>query len=274
MSPFIPVNCGAISPELFESEIFGHEPGAFTGANPSGYRGKVSAAETGTLFLDEIGEMSEANQVKLLRILDGKKFYRVGGNTEFTVKARIVCATNKNLEREVQEGRFRLDLFYRINTAVLYIPPLRERREEILPLATRLARRAAAKRGHNFGRFSPGAEKLLLNHQWPGNVRQLKNLMDRLALFGPWEVVRASDIPFSGQAEVRRDPATSSQASKPVLGLDEFSMPEENLNLEGLTKEIIIRAYEKHNRNISKTARYLGLTRRVLQTRLKNLGDL
>jgi len=267
-SPFIAVNCSAISPELFESELFGHEPGAFTGARREGRRGMIQAAESGTLFLDEIGEMPAAHQVKLLRVLEDRKFYRLGGSREIPVKARFVCATNKDLGREVDEGRFRLDLYYRINTAVLEIPPLRERREEIVPLARRLAAKAAARRGLKLGRFTPEAEKVLMEHPWPGNVRQLKNVMDRLALIGPWERIGAGDIPFLGATGARAENRTQAD---PVLGRDGFSLPENSLDLGRLTKEIIIRSLERHGGNVSQTARYLGITRRVLQTRLKKM---
>ena len=194
--PFVAINCGAISPELFEGELFGHEPGAYTGASRSGRRGKLAAADKGTLFLDEVGEMPLTMQVKLLRVLEEKCYVPLGGNREIPVDFRLLSATNKNLEEEVAKGSFRLELFHRINVGQITIPPLRERRDDILLLASHFIRRACNRQGRRFESFSPEAEQLLVSSDWPGNVRQLKNAMDRLALLSPVGTFDAEDLSF------------------------------------------------------------------------------
>jgi DNA-binding NtrC family response regulator len=270
-APFVAVNCGAVPRELFEDEMFGHERGAYTGATIGGRMGKIELATGGTLFLDEIGEMPLDAQVDLLRVLEERKFYRLGGVKEVPVDVRFISATNKDLLEEVKAGRFRQDLFYRINIGVIGIPPLRERKEDILPLALRFINRAAARHGRKFGRFTRPAEEFLNSLPWPGNVRQLKNAMERLALLGPWDQVDAADLLFI------RDSASSDGAllqASPVLGRDEFSLPEEALDLEKLDRAIITRALQKNKGNQTLTAQYLRISRRVLQGKLKRLGIL
>jgi len=268
LAPFVAINCGAISPELFEGELFGHEPGAYTGATARGQMGKIEAAGGGTLFLDEIGELPLGVQVKLLRVLEEKKFYRVGGIREIPVDIRIISATNKDLEREVEEKRFRLDLFYRVNMGHIRIPPLTERREDILPLALRFAQRASRRRGQTFGGFTPAAERFLAAFPWPGNVRQLKNAMERLVLLGVADLADVEDLSFIGEGAVGRE----RQASPvPVPGIGDFGLPEERLDLEELNRRVIAMALAKHNGNRTRTAACLGLSRRVLEGRLTKL---
>jgi len=268
LSPFVAINCGAITEELFEAELFGHEPGAYTGATRTGRMGKMEAAHGGTLFLDEIGEMPPSIQVKLLRVLEEKRFYRVGGLKEIPVDIRIVSATNRDLKKDVAEGRFRRDLFYRINMGVIRIPPLRERREDILPLALRFVRRASSRRGKRFGSFTKSGEQYLLSYSWPGNVRQLKNAMERLALLGPWD--RVDDHALSFVEEMDGTPDLL-ESPKPVLGRDDFDLPGDHLDLEELNRTIIRKALNKHRGNQTRTAQYLRISRRVLQTRLKRM---
>ena len=265
--PFVAINCGAISQELFEGELFGHDPGAYTGATARGQMGKIEAAAGGTLFLDEIGEMPQGVQVKLLRVLEDKKLYRLGGVREIPVDIRIISATNKNLEREVGEKRFRLDLFYRVNMGHIRIPPLRERREEILPLARRFAERAAQRRGQRFGGFTPAAEEFVVSFPWPGNIRQLKNAMERLVLMHPWDVVDVEDLAFIPE----RPPLPEFAERMPVLGAGEVVLPDGGLDLDELNRKIIRQALEKNQGNRTRTAQYLGISRRVLEGRLKKL---
>lgn len=269
--PFVPINCSAISPHLFEGELFGHEPGAFTGATSKGRIGKFEAASGGTIFLDEIGEMPLNFQVKLLRVLEEKTFYRVGGVKEIPTDIRIICATNKDLNQEVSRNSFRLDLFYRINVGSIRIPPLRERLDDILPLAHRFINRAYARKGRKFGRFTPGAEDFLRSFTWPGNVRQLKNAMEHLALTTPSDTVDREDLAFI------RSPAFSDHGTRekvPVLGEESFELPEHGLDLESLNRRIIKKALQMNNGNQTRTAQYLGISRRVLQGRLKRMGLL
>ena len=268
VAPFVAINCGAISQELFEGELFGHDPGAYTGATTRGQRGKIEAADGGTLFLDEIGELPPGVQVKLLRVLEEKKLYRLGGIREIPVDIRIVSATNKDLEREVDEKRFRLDLFYRVNMGHIRIPPLRERQEDIPPLAFRFAQRASRRRGQKFGGFTPAAEKFLLSFPWPGNVRQLKNAMERLVLMQVSDCADVDDLAFIRDGVAVREKQAS---GTPVLGTGDFDLPEEGLDIEAFNQKIIRKVLERHRGNRTRTANYLGMSRRVLEGRLKKL---
>ncbi len=269
LRPFVAINCSAILRELFEGELFGHEPGAYTGATAKGRMGKFEAAHGGTVFLDEIGEMPPELQAKLLRVLEEKQICRLGGIKEIPVDFRIICATNKDLAKEVREKRFRLDLFYRINTGTIRIPPLRERLDDILPLALHFVNRACARRGKSFDRFTRDAEEFLLSFSWPGNVRQLKNAMAHLALTAGASSVTAEDLCFIDQPG---DEAAETRQTRPVLGCDGFDLPPDNLDLERLNRFILRKALEKHGGNQTRTAQYLGISRRVLQGRLKKPG--
>jgi transcriptional regulator with PAS, ATPase and Fis domain len=266
VAPFVAINCGAISSELFEGELFGHEPGAYTGATARGQMGKIEAASGGTLFLDEIGELPPRVQVKLLRVVEEKRLYRLGGVRDIPVDVRIISATNKDLEQEVAARRFRLDLFYRLNMGHIRIPPLRQRKEDILPLALGFAQRASKRRGQPFGGFTAAAERFLLSFPWPGNVRQLRNAMERLVLMGVVDRADAQDLAFIGDGPggAERQPAGRS-----VLTEGPFDLPTERLDLEGLNQRIIGLALSKHGGNLTRTAAYLGLSRRVLEGRLK-----
>ena len=230
----------------------------------------MEAAEGGTVFLDEIGEMPLELQVKLLRIIEEKKFFRLGSVKEIPINVRFICATNKDLHHEIKQARFRTDLFYRINICNISIPPLRERQEDILPLAQRFATRACVRKGKTFGAFATSAVRQLESHPWPGNVRQLKNVMERLALLGPWDSVEGVDLPFEpvSHQELITDPS-----QELILGQSEFQLPDDALDLEGVNRQIIIRSLEKNQGNITKTAQYLGISRRVLQGRLKKIAD-
>jgi two-component system response regulator AtoC len=271
LAPFVAINCGAMPRDLFESELFGHESGAYTGATMTGRMGKIELANGGTLFLDEIGEMPLSAQVDLLRVLEEKKFYRLGGVKEIPIDVRFISATNKDLSQEIETKKFRPDLFYRINMGTIQIPPLRERKEDILPLALRFINRAVAQRGRRFGRFTRAAEEYLNSLQWPGNVRQLKNAMERLALLGPWDPVDVSDLSFIGDSTLVDDLPLE---SKRMPCWDDFDLPNEGLDLEKLNRQVLSRALEKNKGNQTLTAQYLGISRRVLQGRLKKFGIL
>lgn len=186
-SPFVPINCAAIPESLFESELFGHERGAFTGANDRA-RGKVEAAEGGTLFLDEIGEMPFAMQAKLLRFLEHRRFMRVGGSTKIQADVRLVFATLRPLAEDVRGGRFRADLFYRIQGITLNVPPLRERRADIAPLLAQFLAQLSAQHATDPPRLNRRTKAMLLRYDWPGNVRELRNVVEALCLLkgGDW----------------------------------------------------------------------------------------
>jgi two-component system response regulator AtoC len=269
-APFAAINCGAMPPELFESELFGHNRGAYTGAITD-QMGKMEVACGGTIFLDEIGELPYNLQVKFLRVLEEGKLYRLGGVKEIPLDVRFISATNKDLVEEIEAKRFRSDLYFRINIGSIQIPPLRERKEDILPLAYRFARKSAGRTGKIFERFTHSAEEFLVSFPWPGNVRQLKNAMERLGLLGPWHEVCAQDLSFIKDSNFA---GLSNTEIKNILGRGDFELPPDRLDLENLTDQIIRQALQRHGGNQTRTAQYLGISRRVLQGRLKRFGIL
>ena len=243
---FIAVNCAALSPSLIESELFGHEKGAFTGAVAQ-HLGRFERAHGGTLFLDEIGELDANLQAKLLRVLQEKTFERVGGTRQITVDVRVIAATNRDLKAMVAEGKFREDLYYRLNTFPLEIPPLRERPADIEPLARFFLERAARELGRPVPSLTKEARDRLLAYRWPGNVRELENTMERLAILCD-ETVTAADLPFAEQPEER--PVTMAE----------------------IEKKAILDALERNGGNRTRTAAQLGISLRTLQYRLKEYG--
>jgi transcriptional regulator with PAS, ATPase and Fis domain len=192
--PFVPINCAAIPEALFETELFGHERGAFTGANERA-RGKIEAADGGTVFLDEIGEMPTAMQAKILRFLDNRRFMRVGGTTKLEANVRLMCATLRPLAQDVRIGRFRADLFYRIQGITLQVPPLRERRSAIIPLIRQFTAEVSAQHDVEPPRISRQVRAALLQYDWPGNVRELRNVIETLCLLRCGRQVRMHDLP-------------------------------------------------------------------------------
>jgi DNA-binding NtrC family response regulator len=249
--PIVAVNCGAIPETLLESELFGHEKGAFTGAQ---YRrkGKVELANNGTLFLDEIGDISQKMQVDLLRVLEGKRFTRLGGTEEIIVDFRLICATNKNLEKLVEEEKFREDLYYRINVFTIFIPPLRERKADIIPLTDHFIQKYARSMGKPEKQLTPDAKELLLQYSWPGNVRELENAIERAMVVGKKAEIRLDDLP---------------------LHLEEKTYTEGSLlSLEELEKNHIIHVIKGVNGNVTKAAGILGIDRVTLYNKLKKYG--
>jgi two-component system response regulator AtoC len=210
---FIPINCGALPENLLESELFGHMKGAFTGAHQN-KKGLFEEADGGTLFLDEIGEMSPATQVKLLRVLQDQEVRRVGANTGVKVDVRIVAATNQNLQSNIESGEFREDLYYRLQVIVLHLPPLRERIEEVLPLASHYLQSYAQKFRKPINGFSKEAEKALNEYSWPGNIRELINAIERAAILCRSDVVQPEDLGL--RAEIVAKPVKRSTAEKPA----------------------------------------------------------
>ncbi len=256
---FIGVNCGAISKGLLDAELFGCERGAVTGALSSGKPGMIELAEGGTLFLDEIGELSLNEQTKLLRVLETRKYYRVGGLRERTADIRIVSATNRSLENEVQAGRFRMDLYYRINVVKIKVPPLSERKDDIVPLALHFMERFSAKFNKRVKSISAEARSALLAHQWQGNVRELKNLVERAVLLCPGEEMDVKALGLENRNHL-------GEKSLVIDFLDEAT------DLESINRAIIEKALLVCNGNVSRTAGRLGLKRGALRYRLQKYG--
>jgi len=247
--PIIPVNCGAFTETLLESELFGHEKGAFTGAQ---YRrkGKIEMANGGTLFLDEVGSVSPKMQVELLRVLESKQFTRVGGSEIVKVDFRLISATNENLEKLVEEGRFREDLYYRLNVFTIYIPPLRERRSDIPILANHFVQKFARQMNKPILKISDEAMEILLNHSWPGNVRELENAIERAMVVGNPPEIKPSDLPFH------------------IEKVNSY----ESDSLEEIEKNHIQRVLKKYDWNISKAATALNIDRVTLYNKIKKYG--
>jgi two-component system, NtrC family, nitrogen regulation response regulator NtrX len=259
--PFVEVNCAAIPEELIESELFGHEKGAFTGATAK-KRGKFDLAHEGTIFLDEVADMSQKVQAKTLRILQEKTFERVGGNRLITTDVRVIAATNKDLEREMEEGRFRQDLYYRLNVIPLKIPPLRERKEDIALLVKRFLMEFSMKEGEIEKTISDEALSLLMEHNWPGNVRELKNIIERLVIMTPGKVITADDIPLLVKGSL-----DAHVKSMPASALDSFRAAKMDFE-----KQYIANKLREFEGNISKTAEAIGLERSNLHRKIKSYG--
>ncbi len=284
-APFVPVNCAAIPKDLLESELFGHEKGAFTGALNTRI-GRFELANKGTLFLDEVGELAPHLQVKLLRVLQEREFERVGGIKTIKVDVRILAATNADLEQAVKEGRFREDLFYRLNVIPLHIPPLRNRKEDIPLLIDHFAHEFARNRKRQPLRFSKEAMKALINYDWLGNVRELKNLVERLTILVNRDVVEVDDLPEKFQQESPLPPDSSilqltevNVTSPSINALDSLSIndiPDEgidlNLLIEDIEKDLILKAIKKAKGVKSKAATLLNLNRTTLIEKMKKMG--
>ncbi|HEY8120202.1 MAG TPA: sigma-54 dependent transcriptional regulator [Myxococcota bacterium] len=254
--PFVEVNCAAIPEELIESELFGHERGAFTGAIAQ-KRGKFELANGGTIFLDEIADMSLRTQAKILRILQEHKFERVGGSDTIDVDVRVVAATNKSLEKEIQEGKFREDLYYRLNVIPFHVPALRERREDIPLLARAFAKEFCVDSGVPEKALAPRALALLGAYPWPGNVRELRNLVERLVLMTPGPRIRPEDLP----EEIR---GTGTRATEAAGG----SLGEARREFE---RRFLLARLSEHGGNISRTAEAIGMARESLSRKMRAL---
>ncbi len=258
---FVEVNCAAIPEDLIESELFGHEKGAFTGAT-SRRQGKFDLAHEGTLFLDEIGDMSLKTQAKILRILEEQRFERVGGSRPIQVDVRVVAATNKNLEEEIRKGNFREDLYHRINVIPLHVPPLRERRGDIPLLAQYFLKEVAQENQAPPKALSPKALEVLAARPWPGNVRELKNFIWRIFLLAPGPVIEADDLPLEQSLSANFAGSVSA-----LLTLPDFR--EARAQFE---REFLKRKLDEHGGNVSATAEAIGLERSHLYRKLRLYG--
>ena len=260
-APFVKINCAAIPEGLLESELFGHEKGAFTGA-ASRKPGRFELADHGTLFLDEIGEMPLASQPKLLSAIQEGLFYRVGGTRTVSVDVRLVAATNRDLREEVRAGRFREDLFYRLNVVPVLLPPLRERREDIPALVDCFARRFGQRFARPGARFGPAAVAALSAHDWPGNIRELENAVERALLLSERSELEVEDLP----PEYRREVAPGQIARHGVPLKERIRSATRQLE-----REAIVEALELTRGNVTQAARRLGLSRRGLQLKMREL---
>ena len=259
--PWVDVSCAALPEHLVESELFGYEKGAFSGADTP-KPGLFELAHHGTLFLDEVGELEPRMQVKLLRVLDGVAYYRLGGTRKVTVDVRIVAATNQDLEQMVETGSFRGDLYHRLGQICLRVPPLRERREDIVPLAEHFLKQTNPRLS-----FSGEALQILAGHRWPGNVRELRNVVTKAAVLARDPEIGAGDLLLAPQ----RVPAASSiPTMMPVPSA--VSLPVSSENLDGMEKSTILRVLAQTNGHQQKAAELLGISRRTLSRKLKLYG--
>jgi two-component system nitrogen regulation response regulator NtrX len=260
--PMIEVNCAAIPEELIESELFGHEKGSFTGAHTS-KRGKFDQADGGILFLDEIGDMSLNTQAKILRILQEQKFERVGGNKTIQVNVRVLAATNKNLEEEIEAGNFRADLFWRLNVVPIHVPRLKERLEDI-PMLVESLMQSLVKKGLKHKEFTPDALKALMDHSWPGNVRELRNFIERLAIMCPEPEITNQHIRLFLNRNQSGSPPGNGSSFNEFLDLD-FKTAKKMFEKEYLRLKLDLNGH-----NISRTADQVGLERSHLHKKLKS----
>lgn len=287
--PFIAVNCGAISEDLIESELFGHEKGAFTGAIHTRI-GRFEKANGGTIFLDEVGEMSPALQVKLLRVLQERSFERVGGSEMIKVNVRVISATNKNLEEAIKQGKFRADLYYRLNVIPIHLPPLRERKRDIPILVKHFARYFSETKQKELIEILEETLEYLINYTWPGNIRELENLMERLVVLNGKGAISPIDLPenilgespdyseisLKKEQPTEKDPATETAVLRDAFRPKFFvGITKEGINIkkmvEDFEKELIVEALEKTNWVKNKAAGLLGLNRTTLVEKIKKL---
>ena len=252
--PFIAINCVGLGKELLESELFGHEKGAFTGAHQL-KKGKMELADGGTLFLDEVGDISPELQTKLLRFLQEREFERVGGTQQIRVDVRVIAATNRDLTSAMSEGRFRADLYYRLNVIPIMLPPLRERKEDIPVLAKYFLRRAAAETKKNVNEMSEGAEAILVAYEWPGNVRELANAIERAVVLGQGPEISIDDLPLH--------PAFTEDSSGASLSYRQA--------LDHAKRDVVVRALAQTDGNRAAAARILGLHKTHLLNLIKSL---
>jgi len=260
--PFIPINCGAIPKDLFESELFGYEKGAFTGALEKGKMGRVESAEKGTLFLDEVGELSPSAQVKVLRVLEEKEYFKVGGVDKKKADVRIIAATNKDLESEVKKGNFRDDLYFRLNVVKLQIPPLRERKEDILPLFCFFLNRFNEQFKKGFVQISTEAEEKILVYPWTGNIRELRNAVERIVLLEKGDTILGKHFSF-----------LSAGAELPEEGVQfKPHLPSQGIVLDEVEKHYILEALKLKKGNKLQAAKMLGISRSALLYRMQKHG--
>jgi DNA-binding NtrC family response regulator len=264
--PFVSVNCGAIPRELAENELFGYERGAFTGATEKIKLGRFEMAHRGTILLDEVGELSLEMQVKLLRVLQEKRFYRLGGTKEVAADVRVIAATNRNLEKMIEEGRFREDLYYRLNVGTITVPPLRERKDDIMLLATSFLTEFSKKFGKQITGFTPEAVDTLLSYEWKGNIREMRNIIERVTLLELNNEISRESLKFL------RPSASSQAVSNLALGQHHLTISQQGAPLENVVRDLIAQTLKLSGNDTTQAAKMLGLTRAALSTRIEQLG--
>lgn len=257
---FVAFNCAALTPGLVESELFGHEKGSFTGADRR-KSGRFEIAHGGTIFLDEIADLNLEAQAKVLRVIQEREFERVGGTDPVAVDVRVIAATNQELKSRVEKGEFREDLYYRINVFPLHLPPLRERRDDVVPLTEFFMKRFADKLGRPDPRITEEARRVLMQQSWPGNVRELENAIERAMILSPNGLIDRNQLSF-----------LSSKADDPAKTGGEIDLSAGGIDLEELEKSLVTKALALADNNQMAAARLLGLTRSKLRSRLKNLS--
>jgi two-component system nitrogen regulation response regulator NtrX len=264
----VEVNCAAIPQELIESELFGHEKGAFTGATGM-KRGKFELAHNGTIFLDEIADMSLATQAKVLRVLEGQEFQRVGGTKTLKADVRVIAASNKDLAGEIRKGSFREDLYYRLNVIPLNVPPLRERDDDIPLLVRHFLREFSQDYGQKPKTIDNEALDLFQRYPWPGNVRELRNIIERLIIMAPGPVLMAQDVPPPVSSPARQDKQARTAAGPGRNGFDHAMLKDARAEFE---RGFIARKLKEFGGNVSRTADAIGVERSNLHRKIKALG--
>jgi two-component system NtrC family response regulator len=262
-NPFVAVNCAALNENLLESEMFGHEKGSFTGADKQ-KRGRFELADTGTLFLDEVGDLPPSTQIKLLRVLQEGQFERVGGTSTLYTDVRIISATNRNIEQLISENKFREDLYYRLNVVTINIPPLRERREDLIHLIEHFLKKYITDTRKEKAEFSKEALDILMKYDYPGNVRELENIVHHSVVLAREEIITTDDLP--GNLRIQKNDLKNIESFPDNEGL---SFTEQVENLE---KKLIFRALDKSGGNQTKAAKMLGISERNLRYRLNKWG--
>lgn len=269
-APFVAINCAAIPDNLLESELFGHEKGSFTGATDRKI-GKFEQADGGSLFLDEIGEMNLAIQAKLLRAIEQQEFQRVGGNRTIKTNVRFIAATNKDLRESVRAGKFREDLFFRINVFPIHLPPLRDRKEDIVPLAKFFINKFCVEMGKRPVSLDKSAEAVMMSNPWQGNVRELQNTMERAVILLQGESLTGQDLAFVSGGGPFATGLDSGSGNGGSAG-GEFVIPAAGFNMEDHEKDLLMQALDRNNGNKSRAAKMLGMSRATLRYRLEKFG--
>lgn len=272
-SPFLEVNCAALPETLIESELFGYEKGAFTDAKGQ-KAGLFEVAADGTIVLDEIGEMSLATQAKLLKAIENRKFRRIGGTVDLNVNARVVAATNRDLAKEVEKGRFRQDLYFRLNVIPLFVPPLRERTEDIPELVKFFIQKFNGEYKREIGGVSQKAMEKLMAYQWPGNIRELRNIIERMVILNTDEMILEEHLPaeiLNGGVATRVTQQSKLQGSSQEFAAI-FSLPENGIVLDDIEKSLITQAIDRARGNQVRAARLLGISRHKLRYRMEKFG--
>jgi len=265
--PFVDINCAAFTTSLFESELFGYEAGAFTGSLTKGQKGKLDMAAGGTLFLDEVGEMPLDLQSKLLRVIQEKTYYRVGGVKKLETDVRIICATNVDLSEMIAHGKFRKDLYYRLKVGHIFLPPLRERTSEILSLTHSFLQEFSHSRKKHFTAISKETAERLLSYPWPGNIRELRNVIEWVTFMYDEDEVRPEHLGIMYRSSDEAIPLKERSGS--VMDPDNFVLPPERFDLNEFNDKIIHKALKMHNGNKTEAANYLNMSRRILCYKLE-----